>query len=150
MECCWFGQHLEGPVIPFGAMVEYHSLSAKDLSRLHQFESLYQAYSLAMRYTRGDSGKETFLVADIEELVQTDASEIHARRLNAKEVLTPKKGDNLMFPVADGTVKICGGDQRLRTSTLIQDRPDRGEEQGKPSRRIRRVFFNSISRLIVA
>ena len=26
-----------GPVIPFGAMVEYHTISAKDLSRLHQF-----------------------------------------------------------------------------------------------------------------
>ena len=59
-----------------------------------------------------------------------DASELHARRLDAKEVLTPMKGDNFIFPVADGTVKICGGDQRLRTSTLIRDRPDQREEQG--------------------
>ena len=58
-----------------------------------------------------------------------DASEIDARRLNAKEVLTPMKGDNFIFPVADGTVKIYGGDQRLRTSSLIWDRPERGEEQ---------------------
>ena len=29
------------------------------------------------------------MVADIEELEQMDASELHARRLNAKEVLTP-------------------------------------------------------------
>ena len=35
-----------------------------------------------------------------------------------------------IFPVVDGTVKICGGDQRLITSTLIQDRPNRREEQG--------------------
>ena len=26
-----------GPDIPFGAMVEYHLISAEDLSRLHQF-----------------------------------------------------------------------------------------------------------------
>ena len=26
-----------GPVIPFGAVVEYHPISAKDQSRLHQF-----------------------------------------------------------------------------------------------------------------
>ena len=26
-----------GPVMPMGAMVEYHLVSAKDLSRLHQF-----------------------------------------------------------------------------------------------------------------
>ena len=32
-----FGMAFNGPVIPFGAMVEYHPHSAKDLSRLHQF-----------------------------------------------------------------------------------------------------------------
>ena len=32
-----FGIPFNGPVIPFGAMVEYHPLSAKDLSRLHHF-----------------------------------------------------------------------------------------------------------------
>ena len=58
-----------------------------------------------------------------------DASELHTRRLNAKEMSTPMSGDNFIFPVADGTVKISGGDQRLRTSTLVRDRPDRGEEQ---------------------
>ena len=26
-----------GPVIPFGAMVEYHPISAKNISRLHEF-----------------------------------------------------------------------------------------------------------------
>ena len=31
----------------------------------------------------------------------------------------------------NGTVKISGGDQDLRTSTLIRDSPDRGEEQEK-------------------
>ena len=34
-----------------------------------------------------------------------------------------------MFPVADGTVKIFGRDQRLRTSALTRDSPERGEEQ---------------------
>ena len=67
------------------------------------------------------------MVVDIEELEQMDASELHARRLNAKEVLTPMKGEK--FIVADGTVKISGRDQVLRTSTLIRDRPDRGEVQ---------------------
>ena len=58
-----------------------------------------------------------------------DASEIHARRLNAKEVLTPMKNEIIVFSVADGTVKISGGDRRLRPSTLIRDRLERGEEQ---------------------
>ena len=50
--------------------------------------------------------------------------------LNAKEVLTSVKGEKFIFPFADGTVKISGEDQDRRTSTLIRDRPDRGEDQG--------------------
>ena len=64
------------------------------------------------------------MVADIEELEQMDASELHARRLNAKEVLTPMKSEKFIFPVADGAVKTSGGDQDLRTSTLIWDHRD--------------------------
>ena len=33
----WFGVAFNGPVITLGAMVEYHPISAEDLSRLHQF-----------------------------------------------------------------------------------------------------------------
>ena len=32
-----FGMPFKGPVIPFGAMVQYHPISAKDQSGLHQF-----------------------------------------------------------------------------------------------------------------
>ena len=32
-----FGEPLKGPIIPFGAMVEYHPSSPKDQSRIHQF-----------------------------------------------------------------------------------------------------------------
>ena len=70
------------------------------------------------------------MVADIEELDEMDASELHTRRLNAKKVLTPQRSGNFTFPVADGTVKIHEGEQRLRTSTLIRDRPERGESDG--------------------
>ena len=69
------------------------------------------------------------MIADIEELEKMDASEIRSRRLNAKEVLKPKTVKNII-PIADGTVKLSGGDQVLRTSTFIRDNPDRGEEQG--------------------
>ena len=69
------------------------------------------------------------MVGDIEELEELDASDLHARRLNAKEVLTPMKGDSFILLVGDGTFKVSGGDQRLRTSLLVRDRPERGEEQ---------------------
>ena len=32
-----FGEPFKGPIIPFGSLVEYHPISAKDQSRIHQF-----------------------------------------------------------------------------------------------------------------
>ena len=32
-----FEQPLKGPIIPFGSLVEYHPITAKDQSRIHQF-----------------------------------------------------------------------------------------------------------------
>ena len=32
-----FGQPFEGPIIPFGSLVEYHPITAKDQSRIHQY-----------------------------------------------------------------------------------------------------------------
>ena len=55
-----------------------------------------------------------------------DASEIYSKRLNAKEVIFPQKGE-FTFPIADGRIKTPGDDQVLRTSTLIRPRPIQGE-----------------------
>ena len=88
-----------------------------------------QVYFLGYVLNAGGIWKGDLVVANIEELEEMDASELHARRLNAKEVLTPMKGDNFIFTVADGTVKIPGGDGRLKPSTFIRDRPERREEQ---------------------
>ena len=112
-------------------MVECRPYSAQDPSRLRQFgpkvlPGIFLGYALhAGRIWKGD-----ILVADIEELEQMDTSEIYAKRLNAKEVLTPMSGEKFIFRIADGTAKPSGGDQVLRTSTLIRDRPDRGKEKG--------------------
>ena len=69
------------------------------------------------------------LVADVEELETMDASEIYSKRPKAKEVLFPKENGKFIFPVADGRKKFVGGDQELRTSTLIREHPIRGEYQ---------------------
>ena len=55
-----------------------------------------------------------------------DVSETYSKRLNAKEVIFPQKGE-FTFPIADGRIKTPGEDQELRTSTLIRPRPNRGE-----------------------
>ena len=55
-----------------------------------------------------------------------DASEIYSKRLNAKEVIFPKEGE-FIFSIAGGRIKTLGGDQDLRTSTLVRHRPIQGE-----------------------
>ena len=56
-----------------------------------------------------------------------DAREICSKRLNSKEVIFPKENGKFIFPVAGGRIKLHGGDQDLRTSTLKRERPIRGE-----------------------
>ena len=139
-----FGIPLSGPVTPFGAMVQYHPVSAKDISRLHPFgvivlPGIFLGCLLyAVRIWKGD-----IVVVDIEELEEMDASELHARRLNAKEVSTPMKGDKLLFPVADGMI-----DQSLwRRSTSENIHLNQGSSRTRrgtrsSSRRIRRTLFS--------
>ena len=56
-----------------------------------------------------------------------NASEIFSKRLNAKEVTFPKEQGEFIFPIADGRIKTLGGDQDLRTSTLVRHRPIQGQ-----------------------
>ena len=123
-----FGKPFKGPIIPFGSLVEYHPISAKDQSRIHQFgkkvsPGLFLAYALYA----GEIWKGDILVADIEESETMDASEIYSKRLNAQEVIFPKEKWKIYFSVADGRIKTPGGDQELRTPTLIREHLFRGE-----------------------
>ena len=56
-----FGMPFNGPVMPFGAMVEYHPISSMDISRSHQFgpkvlPGIFLGYVL---YAGRESGTET-------------------------------------------------------------------------------------------
>ena len=70
------GNLLEDRLIPFGSLVEYHPITAKDQSRIHQFgkkvlPGLFLGYALySERIWKGD-----IMVADVEELETMDASE---------------------------------------------------------------------------
>ena len=70
--------------------------------------------------------KGDVLVADLEKLETMDASEIYSKRLDAKEVIFPEEKGEFIFPIADARIKNPGGDQELRTSTSIQQRPTQG------------------------
>ena len=122
-----FGETCKGQIIPFGSLVEYHLITAKDQSRIHQFgKKVLPGLFLGYALYAGGIWKGDVLIADLEELETMDASEIYSKRLNAKEVIFPKEGE-FTFPIADGRIKTPGEDQELRTSTLIRPRPIQGE-----------------------
>ena len=98
------------------------------LRKIHHFgkgvlPGLFVGYSLYA----GGTWKGDVLVADLEELETMDASEIYSKRLNVKEVVFPNEEGEFIPPIADGRKKTPGGDQELRTPTLIRQRPIRGE-----------------------
>ena len=113
---------MKGLVIPFGAMVEYHPIFAKEQSRLYQFgKKVLPGIFLGHGLFTGRIWKGDIMVA-------LDASEILARRVRAKEVVTPRKGEHVFSPVADGKAKLSGRDYGVRESTLRQVQLVRSED----------------------
>ena len=88
-----FGKPFKGPIIPFVSLVEYHPITAKDQSRIHQFGKSFTWIVPRIHFVRGRNLEGDVLVADVEELETMDASEIYSKRLNAKEVIFPKQGE---------------------------------------------------------
>ena len=87
-----FGQPFKGPTIPFGSLVEYYPVTAKDQSRIHHFgkkvlPGLFFRYALYA----GGIWKGDVLIADLEELETMDASE------NVLEKTQCERGD-IYFP----------------------------------------------------
>ena len=77
--------------------------------------------------TRGGFGRVTYWLQTLRSWRQWTHRKSTQKRLNAKEVIFPKENGKFIFPVADGRIQTLGGDQDLRTSTLIRERPIRGE-----------------------
>ena len=101
-----FGDPFQGPIIPFGSLVEYYLISAKDQSRIHQFgKKVLPGLFLGYALYAGGIWKGDVLIADLEELETMVASEIYSKRLNAKEVILPREKGEFIFPIADGRIK---------------------------------------------
>ena len=95
--------------MPFGSMVENHAIAAQDQSRLHQCGKKYSP-GICLGYAlRADFWSQTLR-----------SWKFWARQksmlegFNAKEVVTPENEVVFLFPIANGTVKLSGGDQVLR------------------------------------
>ena len=101
-----FGQPFKGPIIPFGSLVDYYPITAKDQSPNPSIwkESFTLDCSSDTLSTRGKIGRVMYWSQTLKELETMDASEIYSKRLNAKEVIFPKQGE-FIFPIADGRIK---------------------------------------------
>ena len=122
-----FGQPLKGPIIPFGSLVEYYPLTEKDQSRIHQFgkkvlPKLFFGYALYARWIwKGDA-----LIADLEDLETIRIGNLIKKDSMRKRWHFPNK-ENLFFQSQMDESKHQEEDQELKTSTLIRQRPIRGE-----------------------
>ena len=64
-----FGQPFKGTYYSIGSLVEYHLITAKDQSRIHQLERKFTWIVPRIRSLRGRNfGKGDVLIADLEEL----------------------------------------------------------------------------------
>ena len=101
--------------------------------RLHQFWSKSLArYVPWICAVRGGIRKGDILVADIEELETMDASENPCEKTQCKGSVNTQRWWTFRIPDRRWkrqVIKPLGRGRHLRTSTLIRDRPDRGEEQ---------------------
>ena len=61
-------------------------------------------------------GKETYSEQTLMNYNRTTDSEVYLRRMITKAVLVPKGGDNFMFLIVDGSVKLAGRGSEVRTS----------------------------------
>ena len=122
-----FGQPFKGPIIPFGSLVEYHpntcerpvknpSIWKESLTWIVPRISIVRGWNLEGGRTGcrpggvGDDGR----IGNLLKKTQCERGDISQR-----------KGE--FFPIADGRIKFVGRDQDLRTSTLMRQRPIRGE-----------------------
>ena len=124
-----FGEPFKGPIIPFGSLVEYHPIIAKDWSRIHQFgKKVLPGLFLGYALYAGEIWKGDVLVADLEELETMDASEIYSKKTQCERGdISRRKRKIYFFQSQMDESKPLGGDQELSTSTLIRQRPIQGE-----------------------
>ena len=125
-----FWEPFKGPIIPFGAMVEYHPISPKDQARIHQFGKsvlpgiflgyeLIAAWNLETRFSDSRSGRYG-KVGSIRNL---------SSKNQRKGIIDQTKRWWIYIPnCADDTAKSSGRDYEFRVPTLRRRPTVRSED----------------------
>ena len=113
-----FGEPFRGPTIPFGSMIKYHPISAKDLSRLHQFgKKILPGIFLACALIAGEFGKEIFWLQKLRNRKSWTHQQLSSKNQCERSIDTTK-GEEFKFQTADGTAKVSRRDCEFREPTL--------------------------------
>ena len=108
---------------------EHQSIIVFDLLRFHQFGNTVLLGTLleCVWYGEREFWNELLVVADLEQLDDTDASEFRDEKPNSKEMISPKL---VKVPkTANGKLRFIGGNQDLRTPPWQGIIQDQGEVQ---------------------
>ena len=87
----------------------------------------YLDCSLDTLCTRGEFGRATYWLQTLRSWKRWTHRKSTQRTQCERGDTSERKKKNLFFPIADGRIKLLGGDQDLRTSTSIRERPIQGE-----------------------
>ena len=128
-----FGKNFTGPIIPFGAEVQYKPITTKDKDRLHKLggkllSGVFVGYSQQV----GGGWSGDLLVIDWEELENADnVSEVYIKRFAHPEVFPTKSGDQFRFPLKEGALRQPGSDrQRAPKRRVRGPRRERETSEG--------------------
>ena len=97
------GEPFEGPVIPFDSLVEYHPISAKDQSRIHQFiRKSYLDCSSDTHCTREEFGRVTYWLQTLRSWRRwTHRKSTQKDSMHRKLCFPKKKGNSFFQPQMD-------------------------------------------------
>ena len=108
----FFWQPFKGPIIPFGSLVEYHPITAKDQSRIYQFgKKVLPGLFLGYALYAGGIWRCDIVVADFEELETMDASEIYSKKTQCERGDISQRKRRIHFFSRRWTNQTLGGDQ---------------------------------------
>ena len=94
---------------------------------IHLERKSYLDCSSDTHCTRGEFGRVTYWLQTLRSWNRWTHLKSTQKDSMQRKKYFPKENGKFIFPVGDGRIKTLGRDQELRTSTLIRERPIRGE-----------------------
>ena len=130
-----FGKPLKGPIIPFGSLVEYYPISAKDQSRIHQFgKQVLPGLFLGRAMNAGEFGRVTYWLQTLRNWRRWTHQKSTLKDSTLRRWYFPKKMENIFQSLMDESEPL----EEIRT---WEDPPWYGNVQFE--RKSRRFFLEN-------